>query len=91
MSATLELDIPVISASALLSHVHLFPFASLKPPPLTFSHQLSADLSVFKMDENASSTDEVADSAGTEGGVPQSGPAFSEQREAAFATTAQAP
>jgi hypothetical protein len=41
------------------------------------------------MDEHKGGAGEVAESAGAEGRVVQGGPAFGEQREAAFAEAAQ--
>jgi hypothetical protein len=36
---------------------------------MTFSHRLSADLSVFEMDENEGGAGEVAESAGARGSL----------------------
>ena len=44
---------------------------------------------VFEKGEDVGGADEVADSAGAEGGVLQSGPAFGEEGKAAFAEAAQ--
>jgi hypothetical protein len=44
---------------------------------------------VFEVDEDKCGSDEVADSAGAEGDVPERFPPFVEQGEAAFSEAAQ--